>query len=215
MPNAAICAGTIGLAVLGLGTGGCASGDGADPAPAGAAERGPGLPVGRQAPNATVTARDGRPVELADLYAEGPIVLTFYRGGWCPYCTRHLTEWQGRIEELADAGATLIALTPESPGNAAQTASEHGLGFDVYSDHAMEAAQAYRLGFALDDQTISKYRGFGVDLASRNAAGTWELPAPGAFVIDRNGVIRYAWADWDYTKRADPDEVIAAVRALR
>lgn len=183
------------------------------PAPAAEAHTGPGLAVGTQAPDATITTRDGENVSLASLYADGPVVVTFYRGGWCPYCTRQLTEWQGREGELADAGGRLVAITAESPDNATDTAGKHGLGFAIYSDTTMAAAKAYDVFFELDAGTKSKYKGYGIDLASRNASGTWTLPAPGTFVIDRDGIVRYAWADWDYTKRADADEVIAAVRA--
>ena len=179
------------------------------------AQAGPGLVVGERAPDAMIQTRDGQQVSLASLYADGPVVVTFYRGGWCPYCTRQLAEWQGREAELVEAGGRLVAITAESPDNATKTASKHNLGFDIYSDTTMAAAKAYRVYFDLDAGTKTKYKGFGIDLGTSNASGDWSLPAPGTFVIDRGGIVRYAWADWDYKQRADADEVIAAVRAAQ
>ncbi|MFG0260610.1 MAG: peroxiredoxin-like family protein [Phycisphaerales bacterium JB041] len=187
----------------------------ADDATDGTALSGPGLAVGERAPDATVRTRDGQDVSLASLYADGPVVVTFYRGGWCPYCTRQLAEWQGREAELAAAGGRLVAITAESPDNVTKTAGKHDLGFDIYSDTTMAAAKAYRVYFDLDAGTKTRYKGYGIDLGTSNASGTWSLPAPGTFVIDSDGVVRYAWADWDYKQRADADEVIAAVRAAQ
>lgn len=174
----------------------------------------PGLRVGEKAPDATVYTVGGEPVSLASLYAEGPVVVTFYRGGWCPYCTRALTEWESRTADLEAAGGRLIAITAEAPDYADETAGTQKLGFTVLSDKTMEAARAFKVFFAMDEGTIEKYRGFGLDLGGRNASGEWTLPAPGTFVIDTDGVVRFAYADWDYKKRADPGEVIAAVESL-
>lgn len=212
-----VCSSLVACAVL---LGGCASSGGEKPASvsddgAAHAQSGPGLAVGERAPDATVYTQDGGAVSLASLYAEGPVVVTFYRGGWCPFCERALAGWQDRLDELHAAGGTLVALTPESPEHAAETIGEHQLGFAVYSDSAMLAARAYRVFFEVDADTQQKYKGYGIDLASWNANRQWTLPAPGTFVIDRSGVVRYAWADWDYKKRADPGEVISVVRGLR
>lgn len=175
----------------------------------------PGLRVGDRAPDATVFTQDGQAVSLKLLYADAPLVVTFYRGGWCPFCNRALANWQTKLDELHAAGGQLVALTPESPDHAAETIAKHDLGYSVYSDTSMEAAKAFRVFFEVDPATQAKYKGYGIDLAGWNSSGQWTLPAPGTFVIDRHGVIRYAWADWDYKNRADPDEVIAAVRAAR
>ena len=111
-------------------------------------------------------------------------------------------------------GVKLIAFTPHAGPYAAETRAALDLGFDVFTDHRNEAADRFRLRFSVDEQTREIYRGYGIDLAGANAAGTWDLPAPGTFVIDTNGVVRWAFADWDYTRRADPGEVIEAVREV-
>jgi len=178
----------------------------------------PGLAIGDKAPDATVTGVDGKPARLADLYKDGPIVLTFYRGGWCPFCTRALSAWHNKMDALKAAGGTFVALTPEKPDLAAATREKASGGkaddYAVYSDGAFEAAKAFKVHFVVDEDTKAQYEKFGLKVAESNVSGTWELPAPATFVIDKTGVIRWAFADWDYKKRADPDAVIAAVKAI-
>jgi len=174
----------------------------------------PGLAIGSKAPDATVIGIDGEPVQLASLYEQGPIVLTFYRGGWCPICTRSLAAWGPRLEELKAAGGTLVALTPEKPELATKTRENSHANYAVFSDGDLAATKAFKIHFVVDDDTKAKYQQFGLKVAESNVSGMWELPAPATFVIDRDGIIRWQFADWDYTKRADPDMVIQAVRAL-
>lgn len=173
----------------------------------------PGLRVGDRAPDAGVMSSRGESMQLATVFGDGPVVITFYRGGWCPYCTKALAGWREHIDELEAMGGRLIAITPEKPEIALATLEEEDLGTMVVSDADHAAAKAYRVHFGLDDATVSKYRGFGIDLGSTNASGTWELPAPATFVIDRRGVVRWVFADWDYRKRAEPRDVLAAVAA--
>ncbi|GJQ27686.1 MAG: hypothetical protein HBSAPP02_27180 [Phycisphaerae bacterium] len=175
----------------------------------------PGLAVGARAPDVAVTAVDGKTVQLASFYKDGPIVLTFYRGGWCPICNRALSAWAGKLDALKAADGTFVALTPEKPNLAVRTREMAGGDYAVFSDGTFAAAKAFKVYFVVDEATKAKYEKFGMKVAESNVSGTWELPAPATFVIDKDGVIRYAFADWDYTKRADPDEVIAAVRSLK
>jgi peroxiredoxin len=172
------------------------------------------LALGDKAPDAALTTVDGKIVQLASLYKDGPIVLTFYRGGWCPICNRALLAWQDKLDDLKEAGGTFVALSPEKPDHASKTIERGHLSYTVLSDPKFEAAKAFRVHFAVDEGTKAKYKQFGMNVAEANASGTWELPAPATFVIDRKGVVRYVFADWDYKKRADPGEVVAAVRAI-
>lgn len=137
-----------------------------------------------------------------------------YRGGWCPFCTRALSAWHDKMDALKAAGGTFVALTPEKPDLAAATREKAKGDYAVFSDDAFAAAKAFKVHFVVDDATKAKYQQFGLKVAESNVSGTWELPAPATFIIDKEGVIRWAFADWDYKKRADPDEVIAAVKAL-
>ncbi|RJP33576.1 MAG: DUF3179 domain-containing protein [Phycisphaerales bacterium] len=175
----------------------------------------PGLVVGDRAPNVTVTGVDGRRIQLASLYGRGPIVLTFYRGGWCPICNRALSAWHDKLDDLTAAGGKLVALTPEKPTLARATRDKVHGEYEVYSDTNHAAAKVFKVYFVVDEATRAKYEEYGLKVGEANASGTWELPAPATFVIDEKGVIRYVFADWDYKKRADPDEVIQAVRSLK
>jgi peroxiredoxin len=174
-----------------------------------------GLKVGDKAPAVMVMNAKGEKQALADMYAKAPLVVVFYRGGWCPYCTKSLEQWDGQLEALKASGATMVAITPEKPEFTTQTVSEKNLDFTVVSDADGSASRGFGLLFSMDDATKQKYLGYGVDLAKRNNDGQWNLPHPGTFVIDTKGVIRYASASADYSTRADPAEVIAAVKTLK
>lgn len=172
------------------------------------------LKVGDKAPNASVTAPDGKTVNLADLYKDGPVIITFYRGGWCPYCNVDLKGWETRQADVKAAGATFVAISPEKPEKVAETKAKDATSFPMMSDSTLAAAKAFRVDFALDDKTQTAYKGYGIDLASTNSTGTWELPMPATFVVDKEGVIRYAFAKMDYKVRANPDTVLGAVKAI-
>ncbi len=174
----------------------------------------PGLKVGDRAPEVNLTDSAGKAVRLSSLYEKQPVVLTFYRGGWCPFCMEALAGWQEKLPDLQAAGVNFVAVTLEKPQYADETVDKLGLNYTVLLDEAGQAAEEFKVKFRLDDATRTKYQQYGIDLEDRNSSGKWTLPAPGTFLIDTDGVIRYAFADWDYKQRADPDEVIAAARAL-
>lgn len=157
----------------------------------------------------------GKPVALDEAIAGGkPVVLVFYRGGWCPFCNKNLAAWQSKLGELEKSGASIIAVAMEKPIDSAATSEKDKLSYRVLSDESGAACRAAGLIFQLDDKTRKMYEGYGINLAKTNANGKWELPHPATFVIDKDGVVRYARVDKDYRQRADPDEVIAAVRKL-
>ena len=146
---------------------------------------------------------------------DGPVVVVFYRGSWCPYCERALEGWDDQIDELNSAGGRLIALTPDAPNNVSETLTKQDLGFTVLSDANGDAARALGFNFVVDSATRSRYLGYGIDLEQSNASGLWQLPHPGTFIIDRDGTVRYANVSEDYLKgRAKPAEVIAAYRQI-
>jgi peroxiredoxin len=175
----------------------------------------PGLAVGDKAPTLKLRNAQGEKVNLRKLYkTKGPVVIAFYRGGWCPFCNKELMSWSEKLDELADAGGTFIAISPETKQHAIETETKHGGQYVTLIDADGGAMRAFKLGFAVDEKTKSKYKGFGIDLDNWNSNGKWELPAPATFVIDKDGVVRWVFARWDYTTRADPDEVIAEVKKL-
>ncbi len=173
------------------------------------------LKVGDKIPDLTLKNTQNHDVNVSDLYAKQPIVLTVYRGGWCPYCVTNLKEWQDKLQQVTSLGAAVIAVSPESPEHVAETVGKGQLAYSVLSDSTGNAIKALGLAFTLDDTTQSKYKGYGIDLSKHNADGDWELPHPATYVVDSTGVIRYLYANEDYKQRANVDEVISAIRQLR
>ncbi len=174
----------------------------------------PGVPLGTKVGEATLIDEQSKEVKFSSLFKDGPVVVTFYRGGWCPFCTKALSAWNPKLDELKAAGATFIAITPETPELLVKTKEKSKGRYRVLCDRDMEASKLLKVIFQMDEATQQKYRGYGVDLTKNNANHQWELPAPATFVIDKDGIVRWSFADWDYTKRAEPDEVIKAVKAL-
>lgn len=175
-----------------------------------------GLAVGDSAPPFTLPDPVGAPVSLDDLLADGPVVLSFYRGEWCPYCNLALRAWQDRLDELAALGGKFAAVTPQRPTDAMTLTEKHALGFPVLSDVDQAVIRAYRLRYDVPDGLRELYAGgFGIDLAALNGDGSWTLTIPATLVIGEDRIVRYAYVDVDYRNRAEPDDVLAAVREAR
>lgn len=173
------------------------------------------LKAGRTAPDFVLPDAHGAPVRLADRLAVGPVILTFYRGGWCPYCNMELRAYQKLAPEIAAAGASVIAISPQTPDGSLSTAEKNSLAFDVLSDAGSLVAERYGLAFELPDALKALYAKFGHALPEINGADDWELPIPGTFVVAPSGEIVLARADVDYRTRLEPAEALAAARALR
>ena len=172
------------------------------------------LSVGAPAPDFSLPNATGDQVTLSKLLAQGPVVLAFYRGGWCPYCSIELRALQSRISEISAAGATLVAISPQTPDNSLSTAEMLELAFPVLSDVGNQVARDYGLVFSLPEDLRGVYTGWGLDIPTANGDESFELPLPATFVIGADGIVAWKFADADYTKRAEPDEVIAALAAL-
>ncbi|MDF1814329.1 MAG: peroxiredoxin-like family protein [Verrucomicrobiales bacterium] len=173
------------------------------------------LNVGDKAPDFTLGDPDGKPVRLSDLLEDGPVVLTWYRGGWCPYCNITLASLTRHNDDFRKLGATLVALTPELPDTNSSTVKEQGLPFEVLSDINHKVADQYGLVFKLNNDTAERYRKkFG--LVERSGAKAADrLPLAATYVIRPNGVISYAFVDADYRRRAEPEEIITALKKLQ
>ncbi len=172
------------------------------------------LAVGAAAPDFTLPGVDGEQVSLAKLLTDGPVVLAFYRGGWCPYCNLELRALQAALADITAAGATLVAISPQLPDNSLSTAEKLELAFPVLSDVGNVVAREYGLVFSLPEDLRSVYDGFGIDLPAANGDQTFELPVPATFVIGRDGSVAWRFVDPDYTHRGDPADVLAALKAL-
>ena len=175
---------------------------------------GTSLAVGAQAPRFTLPDATGVPVSLSSLLAKGPVVLSFYRGGWCPYCSIALRGLQAALPGITAAGATLVAVSPQTPDHSLSTAEKLELAFPVLSDEGNKAAGSFGLVFTLPGALREVYAGLGIDLPAANGDETFRLPIPATYVIGTDGTVAWRFADPDYTRRAEPDDVLAALAAL-
>ena len=167
---------------------------------------------GSAAPDFSLPNAHGEPVASEALWGDGPAVVSFYRGGWCPYCNIELKALQDRLPEIEALGARLVAITPETPDNALSTQEKNEIGFDVLSDDGNRVASAFGLSFRLPEAIVDLYKGFGIDLEASNGEASQTLPVPATFVIGKGGNVLKAFVDADYTTRAEPDDVIAALK---
>ncbi|GAB5535170.1 MAG: peroxiredoxin-like family protein [Rubricoccaceae bacterium] len=170
--------------------------------------------MGDEAPPFTLPNATGGEVELADHLADGPVVLTFYRGTWCPYCNTELRDLQAVLPEIEAAGASLIAISPQQPDSSLSMQEKNSLTFPVLSDAGNEVSRAYGLVFSVGEDVRDRYAASGIDLAVVNGTDAWELPVPATYVIDSNGVIRFAFVEADYTQRAAPRDILEALQSL-
>lgn len=160
-------------------------------------------------PNPTGTKRN-----LATLLADGPVVVTFYRGGWCPYCNMQLAAYQNMLPEIKAAGATLVAITPELPDASLTTTEKNELEFEVLSDEKAAYARQLGLVFTLPEELRPIYENFGINIEAHSGEGQFDLPLAATFVVDTDGTITFAKVDADYTVRAEPADIVSAVKSL-
>ena len=174
------------------------------------------LQAGRALPAFSLANQVGQAVRSNDLLAVGPLVLTFYRGGWCPYCNLALRGLQHVLPEIKQLGGSLVAITPELPDNSLSTAEKAGLSFDVLTDHGLGYARQLGIVWKIPDYALEwqeKY--FGLYLEGYNGAGDRdELPVPATFVVNRNGVVTWRFLEAAFWRRAEPSDVVEAVRGL-
>ena len=168
--------------------------------------------VGDRAPDFTLQDQLGREVALTGELQQGPVVLIFYRGEWCPYCNALLRTYGLRAADFSQRGARLVAVSPQTPDNSLTMAEKHSLEFPVLSDEGGQMIGTY--GLKYDVTAHELYQAGGADLPKFNGEGGWFLPAPAVFVIDREGIVRFVSVNGDYTQRAEPDEALAALDSL-
>ena len=165
---------------------------------------------GDRAPDFTLPGANGELMTLASLLKIGPVVLTFYRGEWCPYCNMTLRAYQAVLPQIKAFGATLVAVSPQSPDFSQAMITKADLTFPVLSDVGNHVARQYRLVFTLPE-TLRPYT---AKLPQYNGDDSWELPVPGTFVIGQDGVIHTAFVHADYTKRMEPEAILSALSEL-
>ena len=171
--------------------------------------------VGDELADFVLSNQSGEKRSLAELREAGPVVLVFYRGGWCPYCNLELRTYQQVLPQLKEAGAQLVAITPETPDSSLSTSEKNELEFEVLTDSAADYAKEIGIAFSLPEELRAVYKNLGGDLEKFNGTGNFDLPVPATFVVGTDGKVAFAHVDVDYTTRANPADVLSVVRGLK
>ena len=176
----------------------------------GQAER--ALRAGDKAPVFTLNDPNGTPVSSEELLAKGPLVISFYRGVWCPYCNMELQALQEALPSFEALGASLVAISPQNAVNSRKSVRQNQLGFPILSDTHNDVAAAFGLRFALPDYLVELYKQLKNDLPAFNGDPSWTLPMPARYVIGQDGTVLYSEVNPDYTHRPEPADMLPALR---
>jgi len=168
--------------------------------------------AGERAPDFTLQDAEGNTVSSAALLAEGPLVISFYRGVWCPYCNLELQALEATLPDFVAAGATLVAISPQNAANSRKSMRNNKLGFPILSDVGNEVAAAFGLRFTLPDDLVDLYKRLKNDLPAFNGDDSWTLPMPARYVIGQDGTILYSEVNPDYTRRPEPADMLVVLR---
>jgi len=173
------------------------------------------IAVGSRLEDFTLPDATGAEVALGELVADGPAVIVFYRGGWCPYCNLALRTYQAELLPRLEAyGARLVAISPQSPDASLKTRERAELAFDVLSDRGSELARRLGIAFQPAEDVLAAQRQLGLDLKEVNAGGSADLPMPTVLIVDGDLTVRFVDARPDYTDRTEVPEIIAALEAI-
>ncbi|WP_444943952.1 peroxiredoxin-like family protein [Microbulbifer sp. ZKSA006] len=181
-------------------------------ADSGQAER--SVKVGEKAPDFALQDSDGNEVVLKELLAKGPVILTFYRGVWCPYCNIELQALEEVAEEIKARGATLVAISMQGPGESRKSQRDNKLSFPILTDQGGELANKLGIRWTLQSYVIEFHKMFKVELPTIHRDGEWNLPMPARYVIDTDGTIAYAEVNPDYTRRPEPSDLFPVLDKL-
>ena len=167
-----------------------------------------GLKVGDTAPDFKVKDTDGKEISLKKALKKGPVVMLFYRGQWCPYCNKQLSHFNDSLAMITAKGASVLAITPETPENVKKTIEKTKSTFPIVEDEGLAIMKMYKVNFAVDEKTITKYKGYGIDFDKANGANGANLPVPATYVIGKDGKIKYVFFNTDYKKRASVHDIL-------
>ena len=172
------------------------------------------LKAGNTAPDFVLTDSEGNNVALQDLLSKGPVVLSFYRGVWCPYCNIELQALEAAADEIRAKGATLIAVSMQGAADSRKSQRDNNLSFPILTDKAGELAEKFGIRWAVQDYVIEFKKMFNVVLPNIHGDGEWNLPMPARYVIDTDGTIAYAEVNPDYTQRPEPRDLFPVLDSL-
>ena len=170
------------------------------------------LKAGDAFPDAILTDPHGRDFSFRQIIQNRPAVISFYRGGWCPYCNLELKAYQDLLGEITSVGGQLVAVSPEKPDNSLTTIEKNSLAFPVLTDTENKLAKALGIAFELPAELQDLFGRFGMNLPDLNAGTGWALPVPATFVVDGASKIVLADVDPQYTRRLEPARAIEALK---
>jgi len=157
----------------------------------------------------------GETITLSEHVKNGPVVITFYRGGWCPYCNLELKAYQSVLPDIQAAGGSLLAITPERPDASLTTIEKNALDFTVLSDIGAAYAKSLGIVFTLPEEIKPIYSQFGINIEQHNGEAQFDLPLAATFVVDQNRTVIFADVNADYTQRAEPTAVVAHLAKMK
>jgi peroxiredoxin len=172
------------------------------------------LKLGDKLPDFELENSIGEKINSYDLLSNGPLVISFYRGKWCPYCNLEMQAYQEALPEIKGLGAQLVGISPELPDNSMSLIEKYSLKFEILSDIENKLANKFGLTYYVEKELQEAYKNLGIDLVSSQGNNNYELPVPATYVVNSNGTIVLAFIDTDYTKRLQPSEVIETLKGL-
>ena len=171
------------------------------------------LQAGDRAPVFTLRDQNDNAVSSKELLAKGPLIVSFYRGVWCPYCNLELQALEEALPRFRELRANLVAISPQNPVNSRKSVRQNDITFPILSDTNNDVAAAFGLKFALPDYLVDLYKKLKNDLPAFNGDPSWTLPMPARYVIARDGKIAYAEVNPDYTHRPEPEDMLPVLEA--
>ena len=171
------------------------------------------LLIGASVPDVTLQTAERKSFDLKEAVAKKPTILIFYRGGWCPYCNRHLGQLQTAEAGLLDLGYQILAISPDRPAKLRESEDKEKLTYTLLSDASMAAAKAFGIAFRVDDATVERYKGYGIDLEAASGEKHHLLPVPAVFIVGTDGLISFAYVNPDYKVRLAPEVLSAAAKS--
>lgn len=167
-----------------------------------------GLKVGDKAPQFQGSDNSGQPFKLKDQLKKGDVVIIFYRGEWCPFCNKQLSELNDSLSLITAKGATVVAISPETKENVDKTVEKSKASFPIISDDAMGIMKMYKVNFAVDEATQVNYKKYGIDFSKANGSNGANLPVPATYIVGKNGRIKYVFFNPDYKVRSSVQDLL-------
>jgi peroxiredoxin len=167
-----------------------------------------GLKLGDTAPDINAIDQDGKKVLLNELLKKGDVVVIFYRGQWCPFCSKQLSKVNDSLSFVNAKGASVIAVTPETADNIKKTIEKTEASYSIIGDKNMDIMKSYKVNFGVDEKTVEKYKTYGIDFDKANGTNGANLPVPATYIIGKDGKIKYVFFNPDYSQRPSVKEIL-------